>query len=259
MGLDIYLYRYDDFENTRERENIYHEFSEKLWADAGEYDSLTEEQKNELRQKEKDFAQSLSLDEWGSDKFGMERIEESHPEYPDHYFKIGYFRSSYNSGGIERILRNLDLPTMSDIFRNDSDEYYRKPDWEQSLVKCEEVLELFKSKGAYRVNQVSGNIFRNDCEVKSESDALRVFLKEIEKSPEGGYSNINGEFYQGEPIKVLALIPGKTKIFKEMDCTYVITESDNSWYIQALEIVRDTIKYVLSKENKEQYYLHWSG
>jgi hypothetical protein len=44
MGLDIYLYRYDDLENTRERENIYHEFSEKLWADAGEYDSLTEEQ-----------------------------------------------------------------------------------------------------------------------------------------------------------------------------------------------------------------------
>ena len=258
MGLDINLYRYDNFNDTREREEKYTEFSNKIWEEAGDYDSLTEEQKNEIRQKETEFTTSLGLDKWGSDETTAERVEMNHPDYPDHYFKIGYFRSSYNSGGIERILENLGVSTLHDIFSVTS-QYYVKPDWETALIRCEHAIKQFKEKGAYRVNQVSGNIFRNDCEVKSESDALKVFLKEIEKSPEGGYSNINGEFYQGGPIKVLALIPGKTKIFKEMDCTYVITESDNSWYIQALEIVRDTIKYVLSQENKEQYYLHWSG
>jgi len=55
------------------------------------------------------------------------------------------------------------------------------------------------------------------------------------------------------------MIQGKEKIFGERDCVYVVTESDNSWYLQALEIVRETIEYVLSRENKEQYYLHWSG
>ena len=55
------------------------------------------------------------------------------------------------------------------------------------------------------------------------------------------------------------MIPGTFKILNEMSCVYVVTESDNTWYIQALEIVRDTIKYVLSKEDKEKYYLHWSG
>lgn len=259
MGLDIYLYRYDNFNDTREREELYRNYSNKLWEDAGEYDSLSEEQKNELRDKEEEFATSLGLDKWGSDETTRENIEIAHSDYPEHYFKIGYFRSSYNSGGIERILKNLGVPGLGYIFFNESkEEYCVHPDWESSLVRCEEVIELFKSKGAYRVNAVSGNIFR-ESNIKSEKDALSVFLEELSKNPEGGYSNINGEFYQREPIKVLAMIPGKTKIFNEQDCVYVITESDNSWYVQALEIVRDTIKYVLSQENKDQYYLHWSG
>jgi hypothetical protein len=88
-------------------------------------------------------------------------------------------------------------------------------------------------------------------------------MEELSKKKQGdegyNYSNSNGEFSFHEPQKVLAMIPGTYKIFNEQPCVYVVTESDNSWYIQALEIIRDTIKYVLSKENKEQYYLHWSG
>lgn len=258
MGLDIYLYRYDNFRDTREREELYQDYSNKLWEDAGEYDSLSEEQKNELREKEKEFAKSLGLDEWGTDKINCEKIEMDHPDYPEHYFKIGYFRSSYNSGGIQRILKNLGVDGLDYIFLANDSSYHVKPDWDNALIRCEGVLNQFKEKGAYRVNAVSGNIFR-ESNIKSEKDALSVFLEELSKSSEGGYSNANGEFYQGEPIKVLAMIPGKTKIFNERDCVYVITESDNSWYVQALEIVRDTIKYVLSQENKEQYYLHWSG
>ena len=116
MGLDIYLYRYDNFEKTRQLEENYNSFYEKLWNDAGEYESLTKEQKDEISSKVQEYALSLGLDKWGSPINGMEQLEESHPDYPDHYFKLGYFRSSYNSGGIERILRNLGLPTMDDIF-----------------------------------------------------------------------------------------------------------------------------------------------
>ena len=38
-----------------------------------------------------------------------------------------------------------------------------------------------------------------------------------------------------------------------------IVEGDNDWYINALEIVKETIEYVLGKDNIDQYYLHWSG
>jgi hypothetical protein len=31
MGLDIYLYKYQDFEKTKKAEDQYSEFSEKLW------------------------------------------------------------------------------------------------------------------------------------------------------------------------------------------------------------------------------------
>ena len=265
MGLDIYLYRYDDFEHTKELERKYNDFSNKLWEDAGEYDSLTKEQKDEISTKIKEYSLSLGLDEWGSDKTTSESIEENHPDYPDHYFKIGYFRSSYNSSGIERILKNLGLPTMHDIFKKEDEEYKFQPNWEKSLSRCEEVIKMFKEKGAYRVNHVSQNIFSKP-NVHSEKEALDIFLEELNKHNDRedngeryNYSNINGEFNLAEPIKVLAMIPGTYRIINEQPCIYIVTESDNSWYIQALEIVRDTIKYVLSKENKEQYYLHWSG
>jgi hypothetical protein len=261
MGLDIYLYRYDNYEKTRELEEKQSNFDNDMWAEAGDYDSLTEEQKDEARSKIKEHAKSLGLDDWGSDVTNVEQIEESHPLYPDQFFKIGYFRSSYNEGGIERILRNLGLPTMSDIF-NHNDEYHFQPNWEESLVRCEEVIEMFKQKGAYRVHHVSNNIFKQP-DVHSEKEALDIFMVELGKKKPGdegyNYSNSRGEFSFHQPQKVLAMIPGTYKIFNEQPCVYVVTESDNTWYINALEIIRDTIKYVLSKENKEQYYLHWSG
>jgi hypothetical protein len=262
MGLDIYLYRYDNFEKTRELEEKQSKFDDNAWAEAGDYDKLTDEQKDEVRSKIKEHAKSLGLDEWGSDETTREQIEEPHPNYPDHYFKIGYFRSSYNSGGIERILRNLGLPTMDDIFKHKGEDYYFQPNWEESLARCEEVIEEFKKKGSYRVNHVSSNMFKQP-DVHSEKEALDIFMDELSKKKQGdegyNYSNSNGEFSFHEPQKVLAMIPGTYKIFNEQPCVYVVTESDNTWYINALEIVRDTIKHVLSKENKEQYYLHWSG
>lgn len=262
MGLDIFLYRYDDYKKTRELEEKYNDFSNKSWEDAGEYDSLSREQKDEINQKVKDYALSLGLDKWGLPENGVEQIEESHPLYPDHYFKIGYFRSSYNQGGIERILRNLGLPTMSDIFNYETENYHFQPNWEESLVRCEETIQMFLEKGAYRVHHVSGNMF-SPPKIHSEKEALDIFIEELSKQQfeeEGhNYGNIHGEFSFHEPMKVLPMIPGTYKIFNEQPCVYVVTGSDNTWYIQALEIVRDTIKYVLSKKNKEQYYLHWSG
>jgi hypothetical protein len=263
MGLDIYLYRYDNFEDTQRREREHSEFSEKNWAstEGREYESLTEEEKDEIRRKDKENAASLGLDDWGSDKENKECIEFPSEKYPDHYFKIGYFRSSYNSGGIERILRNMGLPTLSHVFNHHGEEYEFQPNWKESLEAINALIELFKEKGAYRVNSVSANMFR-DSEVKSEERALEIFLEQMKKAgetPEYNYTNSEGEFYLHEPIKVIAMIPGKEKIFGERDCVYVVTESDNTWYLQALEIVRDTIEYVLSRENQEQYYLHWSG
>jgi hypothetical protein len=267
MGLDIYLYRYDDYNKTQELEKKFQDFEKEAWEGNdkdGKYELLTEEQKEGYQKKCNDFASSIGLDKYGLDKTGTEKIEINSEKYPDHYFKIGYFRSSYNEGGIERILRNLGLPTMKDVFTHNEDEYNFQPNWEQALVNVKSLIGEFKKMGSYRVHHVEPNMFRTEApKIKSEKEALDLFLGEVEKTngqkEKYNYSNSDGEFSFAEPMKVLAMIPGTYRIFNDRECVYVVTESDNTWYINALEIVQDTIEYVLSKENKEQYYLHWSG
>lgn len=261
MGLDIYLYKYENFEETIRKERLHEEFNEKLYEGLI-YSEISEEQKEELREKAKSHAKSLGLDEWGSDEEGKKRVERNHEKYPDHYFNLGYFRSSYNGSGIERILRNMDLPTLSDVFQHEEGEYHFRPNWEKSLERINSLIEKFSEKGAYRVQSVSENIFGGPT-IGSEKDALSVFLKEIERSKGEGspqsYINSKGEFYLEEPLKVIGMIPGTNNLFGNMKCVYIVTESDNTWYLQALEIVRDTIQFVLDQEDKEKYYLHWSG
>lgn len=266
MGLDIYLYRYDDFEKSQELESKYEEHSTKLWEDAGEYKLLTQEQKDEINAKIKEFAHSLGLDEYGEQEEGKTSIEMDYEKNPEHYFKIGYFRSSYNSSGINRILGNFGLPRLEDIFGRTDDDYKFQPNWEESLVRCEKLIEDFKKIGPYRVHHVSQNMF-SEPEIHSEKEALDVFLEELNqhnKRKDNGnrynYSNKHGDFNIDEPVKVLAMIPGDYNMLaRSLPCVYIVTESDNDWYVTALEIVKETIKYVLSKEDKEKYYLHWSA
>ena len=258
MGLDIYLYKCDP--KTRGAKARYETESERLWEEAGDYDKLTDEQKEAIREKEKAFALSLGLNADGSNPL-EKKIEHDSEQYPDHYFKIGYFRSSYNSSGIQRILRDMGLPDLDWVFDHNKAEYEFTPNWQQSLARIDELIAKFAEKGAYRVEAYSGNMFKAP-EIHSEAEALEVFLNEISKDNrtfDSNYSNANGTFFTHEPLKVLALIPGTQTIFKQRECMYVITESSNEWYTQALEIVKATIEFVLSKEDKELYYFHWSG
>lgn len=262
MGLDIYLYRYDNFDETRKREIEYQEFSKKTW-EGKVWDKMTEAEKDELYAKDKAFADSLGLDKWGSDKNAAEGIEICSEKYPDHYFKIGYFRSSYNGGGINHILENMGLPRLDKIFDVPRDEYYVHPDWVRARANLVKLLEDFKAKPGYRVRHVSGNILTSDRGPNSEKEALDAFLEEVEENKNStfdeGYSNAKGEFHIKTPMKVLGMIPGTYSLLGERNCVYVITESENWWYEQAIEIMIDTCDYVLAQENINQYYLHWSG
>lgn len=260
MGLDIYLKRYDDFEATRKAEKEYEELSNKIWDEDGvKYDDMTDEEKESRRSQLNAGAERLGLDKWGTDETNVESIEMPHPDYPDHYFKIGYFRSSYNDNGIERILRNMGVPTLHDIFSVTDEDYYIQPNWETALDNVNSAIEKLKGEPAYRVRDVGASIF-SEPEVNSPEDAMAILKKRLQEgSLDNNYSCSDGEFMFAEPNKVIAFIPGFNHIFRKTPCVYVVTESDNTWYIEALEIVKSTIEYVLSKDKREQYYLHWSG
>lgn len=271
MGLDIYLYRYNNLQLSTEKEAEYEKISEAIWEKYGPYEDLSDEQKEAIRNENQEAALSMGLDKDGSDSSNYERVETNSSKYPDHYFNMGYFRSSYNESGIERILANLGVPGLAEIFEPGG-EYYVSPDWDLSLERTKSALELLRTKPAYRCFGVGYNEFKgspSNYPVKNEADAMNVFMKELEKNAQKpadsefyNYSNSEGEFFFGENIKVVALVPGvKKRIFVDeyLPCVNVIYESSNEWYIQALEIVIETIEFVLSQENKNQYYLRWSG
>lgn len=260
MGLDIYLYKYENFEDTQTRENTYSEKSELLWTK--KYDETPEYEKQEIREKSKAIAEELMLDEWGEDKTAKQKIEINSSLYPEHYFKIGYFRSSYNDGGINRILDNLGVMGLYEIFIP-NDEYCFQPDWNECLKRVEKALRQLNKKGNYRCFDVTENMFGQPNLPQSEKEAIQIVIDELthKESQFTAYSNNKGIFYLKEPLPVIALIQGENNMFGKKKCTYVVTkdEENNSWYRQALEIVKETIEYVLAQPDKEKYYLHWSS
>lgn len=270
MGLDVYLYRYDDFHKSQEKEKKYSDLSDELWNkttdEYGSYENIPDNIKETIREALNKSLEIMELGEWGQDEKHKEQIEVNSKLYPDHYFKIGYFRSSYNSGGINNILRNLGLPDLHEIFEVNGEDYYIQPNWKECLERTNKVMEDLKKSGGYRIHKFSSNVFAGTAGLpRSEAEALSIFRSQIER--DGGasnynYSNKDGEFFMHEPLEIVAIIPGMDKVFaRERECVYAITkpEDDNQWYYQALEIVKETIEYVLAQDKIEQYYLHWSG
>jgi hypothetical protein len=266
MGLDIYLYRYENKDLTESLEEKYNKFSEENW-NGKKYEDLTDHEKETLRSADKKYAAELGLDEWGDDKTNKQCIEMNSEKYPEHLFKIGYFRSSYNDGGINRILLNLGLPTLSEIFGNTDDVYKFTPDWIMALINVRNAISQLKQKNNLRCFDVSWNDFRNpkECKITDEQEAMSIYLDEKTRNTNKdwqAYSNLNGHFYHSEPIKVYGLINGVKKMLlsdRILPCTYVICEGENQWYVEALEIVEETIEYVLAQDDKDKYLLHWSG
>lgn len=222
MGLDVYLYRYEDYDATIKLEGEYNRRG-KLISDAAR-DALREE---------------LGLDEYGEDAKRKHEIEIDSKKYPEHYFKIGYFRSAYNGSGFNSVVPTMVSDgTLSHVF-DVTDDYITKPDWNQAKENAVALLgrltESIETNGSYRVMDIGG---LHKTSVESESDALEVFLGEKRKHT------------------IVALIQG-TRFGRS--CTYCVYEAALEFYTQALEIVIETIDYVLAQDNVDEYYLHWSG
>jgi hypothetical protein len=270
MGLDVYLYRYENREDTERREAEYERLSEKVWDEVApgvEYEARTEAQKDEGWRRKEAVAATLGLGKWGDDETGKVCIENPSAKYPDHYFKVGYFRSSYNASGIDHILRDRIGVDLSDIM-GAGDDYVFQPDWTASRDRATQALADFRAyiaaNGAYRVMRVEK---MGGGGPKSEQDALALFLKEASRYGDTAphpdfdwYGNRNGEFGL-TPLKVRGVMQGDGYFGP---ATYIVYESDTDdfdFYTQALEIVIETCDYVLAlpEDERAKHYLHWSA
>lgn len=280
MGLDIYLRKCPNLAVASAAEGRAEAASEKIWAEYGKYESMSDSQKDEARKASDAVRVSFGC----TGEFGRHHsIEEldavSSKIDPDHMFKIGYFRSSYNEGGIERVLRNRGLPTLHDIFGADDESGDFIPDWDEARAVVEQSItgyeaHLASSIGPYDVSEVRPMW---EFGVEDQQSALSMFAEQLAKKRAGddsfgnNWSNRDGEFML-DGMKVCAIITRKFQRSKSGDrlgsilnqpSVFVVYEKPASdkpdWYLTALRIVRESIEYVLAQPDKQHYYLVWSG
>jgi len=264
MGLDVYLGKCPDLKEALRIEELYEKQSEANWHFGGRrYKDLTEEEKEQAREKDEKSRAELGLVKYGQHP-SREKIELDSQIHPEHMFKIGYFRSSYNSGGINSALQRWGIPTLYDIF-TPNDEYRFAPSWTDCLQRTNNAIVSLTARqnteiGNYDVIAVKHVDYTHISKPKNEKEALETFERESQRGCSfTSYSNAMGHFYL-EGIEIVAALPGKDKYTPE-GCTYIICKvsTEDNWYLQALEVVRETIEYVLAQPDKETYYLEWSS
>lgn len=186
MGLDVYLKKYEDFKKTVTLEEEASKYSEAQYAATGKkYDDLTKEEKDEISERINKWNEDHGLSKWGSDE-AVESIELSSAIDPTHLFKVGYFRSSYNDGGINNVLREQLGRDLYDIFqKRDNEEYRFQPDWAKAKEFTEAILAEWRVKLANepsvtvdscRYNEFDGP--PDNCTMDSEAKALEAFETE---------------------------------------------------------------------------------
>ena len=269
MGLDVTLYRFEDFTEAQRLLNEYQQRSDELdWRDPRYRDWLAE------------LAEELGVawSDAADDLFppGVERITIDSALYPEHPFKVGDFHSSYNDGGFNRVVREtLGKDGLYWIFEphQERDDYIL-PDWPACLQRAQELrdewITYVSTQGPFRVFHVGSNLSVDPLtlEARDELSALALFFKERKRAMSVNYKNKDGYFFPAEALTVRALIRGSMDISQGEDnmqgervpMLYAIYEaSDMDWYTQALEIVAEMCEWVLARDDPSQFVLSWGA
>lgn len=265
MGLDVYLTRCKNLPELQAREQAFQAETEGVWAD-GVAEGVREERIAAAMAKH-------DTDKWG-EAAGRETIEIPSSLDAEHYFKIGYFRSSYNPSGIDNVLRKAGIPDLYYVFAVDGDQYEVTPDWEQALARADEVIVKYES--FLRSDQAKYQAIElrpmHEFGVTSEKEALDLFVKEMgrERGPDfNSYSNREGEFWLNG-LTVRGVITKRHErqdnpllSFINRPTVYLICDREKSdkedWHLTALRIVRETIEYVMTQPDRPDFYLRWSA
>lgn len=272
MGLDIYLYRYDKplavVEKGNEKwEAVTSGIWEEYEQEHGKSDKWPEAINKKWRADVKKAAKKEGrVGDWYNHPCEV-CIEEKSKKYPDHYFKVGYFRSSYNAGGINRILEDRIGQDLYSILGIKRDEYHQQPDWKAVIKRVDSAIEQYEAllnENPYQVHKCSPNMFLEKSKVE-DAEALKIAHKELtqkrDKPSFKSYTNHAGEWFT-EGMTIYGVVHGISAL--GVPCVFLVTKDTGGedglrWYLHALEIVKETAEYVLAQKDQSKYYLHVSS
>jgi hypothetical protein len=278
MGLDVYLYKYEDKAEAKRVSKLWEHIENSIYKETpGSAEPSQKLRKTRLAEAATKLGGMKLVGNPDMYQYwapaGESKIEIDSTKYPEHMFKIGYLRSSYNDGGINQVLDSKGLGTLYDVFEP-NDEYEFQPDWKackERIVKLRkgyaEVMSGYKGK--FIVTEIAHNMFTPVHELPSNKNtALEAFLKVYKSHPEEtrndilgpDFSNRDGHFFLNG-LKVLGVLPGMGTL--DRPCVYIVSEkkesADDDYYSQALEITEEMIDWVLAQPDVEKFWLHWSS
>ena len=265
MGLDVYLHRYgEDIDSLLAKREEYKKKCGELWESYGSYDTMSSQDKDAVNNQCQELAvvMGLPVDEYGDVDMPSDRVEMDSRQYPDHMYKIGYFRSSYNEGGINHVLDAAIGESLYSIFpeSEENPSYILKVDWTAAKARIQDVRKRFGEYLSTMPYRVTACARHNEDGATSDAQAMEIFKQHLakKKSDFPSYSSKEGDFYLQDPLPVVAAIPGRDVIGAK--CVYLVyRDAGMQWYADALAIVEETIDYVLQQDNPEQYRFIWSG
>jgi hypothetical protein len=264
MGLDVYLRKCANKEAVDAILEQFEKERDQIWDAVGKpYQEMTEAEKDSCRAACDELAEKLGLNEHHCHP-DVAEIEFPSAQHPDHLFQVGYFRSSYNSAGIDSLFHRLGFPDLYDVF-NPGDDYEFTPNWDSSLKNVSSLIgdfsRMLENGGIYDAFDADSEGYAE--KITSEKEAIARFKKHFENRMGSGfrdYSSGEGVFHLDGIDGIVAFIPGVNCIGRRV--VYVVYKRDAgdlAWYLQALEIVKETIEYVLRQPDKDDYYLVWSS
>lgn len=195
--------------------------------------------------------------------------------HPDHYCNIGYFRSSYNSGGFNLVINSaLEKDGFYYLFdydnSNPNQNYYFQPDWNDVKSRAVSMLHEYteyvnSNDGVYKSIFDGPNPYLSIDDLKQNVPdgyaALSIFKKELNNNSQydGSYSNSNGHFYFDKSIKVHGLIPGFQFGNVGVHVIYKLEKEYALQYKSIIEIVIETCDYVLNHNESDKIWVGWSA
>jgi hypothetical protein len=254
VGLDCYLYHLADPEAKKVAVARYRERIAPLWntEPTTPVEVIRERARIEC-----------ATDEYG-EYMGEQRIDVPSIRYPDHLFKVGYFRPSYNEGGFDHVMRDYGLPDLDTLFAVPEHAGEVHPDWPACKIRVDSALAALREvaasdAGCYSVCSVRDMHTAFD-DTAAALAAFRVQLCRKRDPLMENYSSREGDFWLGDnPPKVRAVMWVKSH-FGDPHPVLVYEAADRlKWYVEAMEVVAETVDWVLAQPDPEHYYFHWSG